>query len=97
MDGAEVADALGLEERVRHALDAVERGPVHLVTEHLQICQLEDGLGLEVHVVLVDLVPAFLDAGGDVRRLGLLVRPDPLDKVRQRLLEHCASRLSADN
>jgi hypothetical protein len=47
--------------------------------------------GLDLDVVLVELVAALLDAGRDVLRLILLVGADALYQVRQRLLEHSST------
>lgn len=102
LDGAEVADALLVVLWRRHDLEHVERGPRHVVAQHFQVDELEEGRGLDVcrsqhgrgakerrltHVLAAHLGAAFLEALLDVLPLAALVGAQAPDEVVERLFE----------
>jgi hypothetical protein len=87
LDGSKVSRALLLELGARHDFEDVEARPRHVVPEHLEVGELHEGRGLQVHVVGPYLLATFSDALGNVLFLRALVVAQASDEVVEGFLE----------
>lgn len=87
LDGSQIRGALVAVLWRGHDLEHVERGPRHVVAEHLEVGELHESRGLEVHVVCADFLAAFFYRVGDVFLLGALVCPQAPDEVVEGFFE----------
>jgi hypothetical protein len=71
----------------RHDFEYVEGGPRHVMAKHLEVGELHEGRGLEIHVVGADLLAAFFNGVGDVFLLGALVGTQAPDEVVEGFFE----------
>ena len=88
LTGGEVSNSLLGELCAGHNLYDVEGGPADVVAAHLEVSQLEDGVGLDRQVVLPQLLLDLLQALSDVLGLVVLVVPYAADQVIHVLVEH---------
>lgn len=85
--GSEIANSLFFVIGRRHDFKNIERGPRHVVAEHFEICELQQGRSLEAHVLAFDFLATFSNAGLNVFLLVAFLVPESSNEVVEGFFE----------